>query len=60
MDGGSLNRKAREQAQELLENFAEDTKGQELISVSEQYKTYKDNFARNLKFNPSLQNLSMA
>ena len=59
MDGGSLNDQAREQVQELLDNLAEDTKGQELQSVSKVYRTYKDAFARNLMFDPTLQNLSM-
>ena len=50
---------AKEQVQEMLANLAEDTKSQELLSISEQYKTYKDAFARNLKFDPTLRNLSM-
>ena len=60
MDGAYLNEKAREQVQEMLNSLAKDTKGQEeLESVSEQYQTYKDTFARNLKFDPTLKNLSM-
>ena len=60
MDGAHLDQKAREQVQEMLESLAKDTKGQEnLKSLSEQYKTYKDTFARKLKFDPTLKNLSM-
>ena len=60
MAGAQLDRKAREQVQEMLNSLEKDRKGQEeLESVSERYKTYKDTFARNLKFDPTLKNLSM-
>ena len=59
MDGAYLNQEAREQVQEMLASLSKDTKGQdELESISERYKTYKDTFARNLKFDPTLKNLS--
>ena len=61
MDGAYLDQKAREQVHEMLESLGKDAKGQEgLETVSERYKTYKDTFARNLKFDPSLENLSIA
>ena len=48
----------KKQVQEMLDRLSKDENSQELLSLSEEYKSYKKSFWHDLMFDPSSENLS--